>query len=167
MGTGAKRSLRVTAFAILLVLVVSSVAMAYVTIYCNAGVGRARLNMYDRTAASYLGARYAGRDRSYANQVVYKYVRGSRLSNGHYPLEIYSNKYHKVFTFSMNTNAYATYRKAIRVGSSEYALRRAYGSSLRRYPTSVYIRYSMGTRSGGTDFWVRGGRVKQIVVRKY
>ena len=48
---------------------------------------------------------------------------------------------------------------------NEEALKKAY-PGLKRHPGPVYIRYSLGTRTG-TDFYVKSQRVQRIVVRTY
>lgn len=165
-GRAWSKAFRLIALSLALTLVFAAVAQAAVTIVENAGVGRARLGMSDSTCASRLGRVVKkGRDSSYENQVVYYFCFGRRLSSGAYPLVMYSNRSHRVFSFVVNSSGYVT-RRGIRVSSTESALRRAYGSKLRRYRGSVYTRYTLGSRPG-TDFYVKGGRVRKIVVRTY
>lgn len=160
----ARRGLVVFALATALAMGVAATAPAAVTIVEGQGVGAARLGMRDKTAASKLGkVTKSGRDTSYAGRVVYRFCFGAKMSNGRYPLEMFSDKEHKVFTFAANSASYVT-RKGIKVGSAESALTRAYGSSLRKYPGSVYTRYTIGSRPA-TDFYVRSKKVARIIVR--
>lgn len=165
-GRHCRTAVRAVAIALLIVLAATPLAVAGVPIYVNRGVSGARLGMTDKSCLAKLGrASRSGRDRSYANRVVYYFYFGRKQSNGTWPLEMYSNGSHRVFTFVCNASYYVT-SKHIHVGSSEYSLRHAYGTSLKRYRGSVYTRYTLGGRTG-TDFWVRGSRVRKIVVRTY
>jgi hypothetical protein len=78
---------------------------------------------------------------------------------------MYSNRKRSVFTFVVNSSGYQT-RKGIRVGSAEAALKSAYGTALKAYPGPVYTRYALGGRAG-TDFYVKSGAVRRIVIRSY
>lgn len=142
-------------------------ALATIRIWEGLGIGSARLGYHDSTCIRSLGIRVArsGRSTEYEGQTVYYAYLGTRLSNGSYPLEIYSNASRHVFIFVVNGTGFATGR-GVRVGTTEAALRRAYGASLRRVPGSVYTKYVLGGRKG-TDFYVRSGLVRQIMVRTY
>jgi hypothetical protein len=140
-------------------------AWAAVRINENAGVGAASLGNRDSVARRALGRCVSGVDTSYEKQTVYYFYFGKRMRNKKYPLEMYSNRSHRVFTFVVNSPSYAT-AKGIGVGSRERTLTRAYGSALRHAKSSVYTRYYLGGRTG-TDFWVRNGAVTQIVIRTY
>ena len=151
--------------AIVVALIVPALAAALsIIIYVNSGVAGATLGMRDSTAAKKIGKVVkSGRDSSYEGQTVYYFYFGTK-SGGKYPIEMYSNSRHKVFTFVVNSYKYRTL-KGVRVGTSEAALKKAY-PGLKRHPGPVYIRYSLGTRTG-TDFYVKSQRVQRIVVRTY
>ncbi|MDO8914915.1 MAG: hypothetical protein Q7W16_02380 [Coriobacteriia bacterium] len=158
------RGLFVAALAVSMLAPTTAYA-ATARIYVNKGVKSARLGMYDTAAARRIGrVVLKKRDRSYAGRVVWVRYFGTKR-NGKYALELYSNKSRKVFAFVINRNTYAT-AKGIRVGSSEAALTAAYGTLLTANPGPVYNRYVLGGRSG-TDFYVRGGVVTKIVVRRF
>jgi hypothetical protein len=134
-------------------------------IYPGRGVKTARLGQRDTTAAGRIGrVVLKKRDTSYAGRVVWVRYFGKKR-NGKYALELYSNKSRKVFAFVINQNTYVT-TKRIRVGSTESALTAAYGSSLSLNSGPVYNIYTMGG-AAGTDFYVRGGAVTKIIVRRY
>lgn len=142
----------------------ASTALAAVRVYEGKGVASARLGMRDSTAAAKIGkVTKSFRDRSYAGRVVYKYCFGRRMSSGRYPLEMYSDKTRKVFQFTVNSSLYVT-AKGVRVGSSEDALKGAYGDALVEHEGSVYKRYTLG-RAPATDFYVKSDKVTSIVVR--
>ncbi|MDZ4170199.1 MAG: hypothetical protein U1E26_11195 [Coriobacteriia bacterium] len=152
------------AIALMLVFSLATTAVAAVKIYEGKGVASARLGMRDSTAASKIGkVTKSYRDRSYAGRVVYRYCFGRKMKNGRYPLEMFSDKQRKVFQFSANTGSYVT-TKGIKVGSTENALRKAYGSKLVKRDGSVYDRYTLG-KAPATDFYVKGGKVSSIIVR--
>jgi hypothetical protein len=134
-------------------------------IYSGTGVKTARLGQRDTTAAARIGrVVLKKRDTSYAGRVVWVRYFGKKR-NGKYALELYSNKSRKVFAFVINQNTYVTTRR-IRVGSTESALTAAYGSLLSLNAGPVYNIYTIGG-SAGTDFYVRGGKVTKIIVRRY
>jgi hypothetical protein len=134
-------------------------------IYTGRGVKTARLGQSDTIAAARLGrVVLKKRDSSYAGRVVWVRYFGKKR-NGKYALELYSNKSRKVFAFVINQNTYVTTRR-IRVGSSEAALTAAYGSLLKLNSGPVYNIYTIGGGTG-TDFYVRGGAVTKIIVRRY
>ena len=172
-----KRSLVVMLLVAALVFVGAGTAFAVVRInvWYPQGVGGAKLGILDygyKGLTWWFGRPTAkGVDRDYPGQTVYYYVFGRKLANGKYPLEVNSNKYHRVFAFTCNTSNYDT-AKGVHVGVTESFLKKQYGSALRRYPTRVYTRYALGGRSG-TDFYCRyvsravGYRVVQIIVRSY
>jgi hypothetical protein len=157
----------VAALALALPLVLATARPAFaVVIRENLGVSNARLGSADWAAIKILGKpAKSGRDTSYARQIVYYFYWGRRLSSGKYPLQMYSRGNRLVFTFICNSSAYVT-PKGIKVGSSEAALKRAYGSALKRYWNPVYIRYRTSARTGWTDYYVRRGAVAQIIVGK-
>ncbi len=148
------------------------------TILPNLGVGPARLGQPRTTAVTYL-KRYtplaaSGRDARYVGQTVYYYYFGRRLGNGRFPLEVYAKPLYgttRVFIFQINSAQVGASpcltAKGIKVGSTESALRRAYGSALRRRAGSAgWVVYSMGS-GASTDFWVRYGKVQKILIRRY
>jgi hypothetical protein len=139
------------------------------------GVGTARLTFTQSVNVSRLGARtYRGRDTSYS-YTVYKDGWGRRiptgsLNAGKYPLEMYSRyKYGRVITFAFfcYTNAYATYKNGYRisVGTTESALKAAYGTALRKGSTGVYTPYTLNYRyTWRTTFYCKNGRVAKILI---
>jgi hypothetical protein len=134
-------------------------------IYPGRGVKTARLGQRDTVAAARIGRVVKKkRDTSYAGRVVWVRYFGKKR-NGKYALELYSNKSRKVFAFVINQNTYVT-TKRIRVGSTESALTAAYGTSLSLNAGPVYNIYTIGGGTG-TDFYVRGGKVTKIIVRRY
>lgn len=133
------------------------------TIYVNKGVAAARLGMVDSTAAKKIGkVAKSYKDNNYAGQTVYCYFFGKK-SGGKYAVEMYSNKKHKVFGFVINSKAYQT-TKGIGVGSSESRLTSKY--ALKKHAGPVYTRYHLGGNPG-TDFYVKGGKVRFIQIWKY
>lgn len=154
----------------------TTVAYAAVYLYVTGaassrGVGRARLNMNDNTAASRIGiARTAGpvRDRNYRGRAVYIWSFGRRLSDGRYPVRMYAydNANDNVFHFTINSRSYKT-PSGVCVGCS--------GSTVKsKYPSCSVIRGSVYTiyrikYSGGkpyTDFVVKSGKVHHINIYK-
>jgi hypothetical protein len=141
-------------------------AFAVTRTYVNQGVGSARLGMLDSAVIRIFGRPVArGIDRDYPGQTVYYYYWGRKMANGKYPLEVNSRANHRVFAFTCLSSWYVT-AAGIRIGSTESSLQRAYGTVLRRYANRVYTRYALGGRTG-TDFYVRAGKVTQILVRSY
>ena len=119
---------------------------------------------------SYVNQQYkiAGKTRT-----VYVYCWGNCLdgSDGEdkrYPLKMYALKSADGSKTTFNFTSYRGYptTKGIAVGSSEGALKKAYGSALRKLAeTSTYRYYRLGS-GPYTEFAVRGGRVFSITVRK-
>jgi hypothetical protein len=159
-----KRIAVVVGLATFLTLTAASLAQAQVTVLEGKGVGKARLGMTDTTAAKYLGKHQPIRkDTDYGSRVVYVIYFGTK-SGGRFPLEMLSKANHKVFMFTCNASKYVT-SKGVKVGSTESALKAAYGSKLKRVAQSIYNRYTLGTHPY-TRFWVKRStkRVSQIFV---
>jgi hypothetical protein len=151
----------------LVLLLAPSVCFGAITgrIYENSGVKAARLGMTDSTAASKIGGkRKFVRDSSY-DTTVWAYFFGTK-SGGKYPVEMYSKGKHKVFEFVINCTTLKT-SNGSRVGTAESTLVARYGSRLTKTVGPVYTDYHMGTSSGRTDFYVRNGKVQQIVIVRY
>lgn len=148
--------------ALALLLIVPASALATQTIYVGKGVDHPRLGWLDSSAKKHFGkvARYY-KDPNYASPT-YVWKFGTRLSSGNYRLVMYSNSSHRVFTFICNTAFYVT-AKGVKVGTSRTTLKSKY-PGLKTYPGSVYTRYTLGTKPY-TDFYVKSGKVAQIIVR--
>lgn len=162
-----KRTSLVVILAVVVVMLTAAAAQASVRIYDGKGVGKARLGMVDRTAASYLGSHIGPNvDRRYPKIVVYVTWFGKKLGTNRYVLEMLSNSAHKVTMFTANTSLYVTNR-GVKVGSTESFLKSKYGSSLKLHSTSVYREYKYGSHPY-TLFRVKKSTAKvfQIVVGK-
>lgn len=155
------------------VVVVAALVLAPMAAYAaisgriveNVGVKTARLGMKDSTAALRIGRPYVRTvDRGYA-ALTYRYSFGKKIG-GKYPLVMYSNSKHAVFNFQINTSAFRT-SNGCAVGTTESALKRKYGTKLKRQSSPTYHWYWIGTRSGRTDFFVRSGKVHHIVIWRY
>jgi hypothetical protein len=121
--------------------------------------------MKDSKAAKKIGGKHkVHRDDDY-DYPVWLYSWGSKTS-GKYPLEMYSKGSHKVFEFIINGTKLKT-KNGSKVGTKEATLVDRYGSKLTKDVGPVYTDYHMGPRTGRTDFWVRDGKVRQIVISKY
>lgn len=153
------------AVAIVLALLFPAIALAgSKTIYVNKGVSSARIGMKDSKAAKKIGKvakKYT--DNDYAGQTVYCFFFGKK-SGGKYAVEMYAKKNHKVFAFVINSKSYKT-GNGVGVGSSEARLKSKY-PKIKNLGGSVYTRYHLGG-STGTDFYVKGGKVRYIQVWKY
>jgi hypothetical protein len=148
----------------------SAAAATSYWLYLNKGVHKARLGTSDRVARSRVGLKLAnyGKDSSYEGQTVYRFRYGRKRTGG-YDVEMYSDKKRTVWLFVVNGTMVKT-AKGIRVGSSEAALKKAYGSAIKRKPGDIYTVYTYGTPRGlGTDFYVRNStkRVTQMHVRNW
>jgi hypothetical protein len=132
------------------------------------GVKTAKLGLHDTTDARRIGGSYKRvTDNDYAAYTVYMYYFGKK-SGGHYGLEMVSwGKSRHVFAFTIYSTRLVT-KRGVHVGSSAAYLAKRYGSTLKKdKPGPVYTQYHMGTRSGRTEFWVRGGKVHHIVIQRY
>lgn len=131
------------------------------------GIKTARLGLHDSTCASRIGGTYhRHKDTSYAGQTVWRYDFARKMSNGRYPVQMYSHGNRHVFCFVVNCTTLVT-RNGTHVGTSESTLVRRYGSKLKKSKGPVYTDYHMGPRSGRTDFYVRNGKVHHIVISRY
>lgn len=147
---------------------VSSVNAA-VLVQPSAGLGNVQLGAADTVLKSSpfgLKLSLTGKDTEYEGQTVYYYFYGTKDANNNYPLQVYSDVNHKVIIFEINSPAYKT-AQGIGVGTPEAALVKAYGSQLtKKQRGSIYIQYTLGGRKG-TDFYVKGGKITQMLVRSY
>ena len=134
-------------------------------IYENKGIRAARLGMKDSTAAAKIGGKRTRVTDSSYDYTVWLYRFGAKKS-GKFPVEMYSKGKHSVFEFVINCTTLKT-KNGSRVGTSEGTLASRYGSTLKKSVGPVYTDYWMGTRSGRTDFYVKAGKVKQIVISRY
>ena len=140
------------------------------TIYISAGVYRARLGTTDGTAQTRVGLHLAksGKDNNYQGQVVYYHFFGKKRAGG-YDVEMYSNKSRIVWLFAIFGSTLKT-TKGIHVGSTEAALKHAYGRALSKSVGDIYTTYWLGTRAHkGTDFYVRNSthKITEIDVRNW
>lgn len=136
-------------------------------IHVNKGIGKATLGMSESQAVKAIGTKpsRSGKDTEYEGRLVYYKMYGKANAGGEYPLEMYSNKKRKVFMFVFNSTAYPT-DEGTKVGSSEESLKQAYGSKLKSKSGRIYTHYWLGDKTG-TDFYVKDGKVSQIIVRSY
>ncbi len=154
-----------TLLAALLVWPITGAFAARTTIYVNRGIGTARLGMNDSTAAKRIGpVKKKIRDSDYPGQVYWVWYFG-RKTGGRYAIEMHSNSKRKVWSFVVYSSSYKTL-KGIHVGSTESALRKAYGKSLKKSTGPIYTKYYLGGRPR-TEFYVKSSRVKQISVWTY
>lgn len=148
---------------------VNQAVAAGVGVQPGAGVGKVQLGVADGVLKQNpfgLKLTTSGKDTEYEGQTVYYYFYGAKDANNNYPLQVYSDVNHKVFIFEINSPAFKT-PQGIGVGSTEAALQKAYGSQLKKSQRGrLYIQYSLGGRKG-TDFYVKGGKVTQMLVRSY
>jgi hypothetical protein len=108
----------------------------------------------------------SGKDTEYEGQTVFYYFYGTKGADNSYPIQVYSDVNHKVFIFEINAANFKT-PQGIGVGSPESALTKAYGTQLKKQQRGrIYTQYSLGGRKG-TDFYVKGGKVTQMLVRSY
>jgi hypothetical protein len=137
-----------------------------VGIKTTASTKTAKLGLHDTSDDHRISSSYKRtRDDSYAGLTVYLYRFGKK-SGGHYPVQMYSKANHHVFTFVIYTSKLKT-RNGTGVGTSEPDLTARYGSQLTKSAGPVYTQYSMGTRSGRTEFWVSNGAIHHIVISRY
>lgn len=135
-------------------------------------LGNVQLGISDTEAVQKLTAlmkakpTVSGKDTEYEGQVVYYYFFGKKDANNSYPLQVYADVHHKVFIFEVNSADFMT-PEGIHVGSSETELTQAYGNALKKLKRgSIYTKYSLGGKQG-TDFYVKNGKVTQILIRAY
>lgn len=169
---------RVAAIAFVTALCIATVAYATVYIYATGpagsrGVGGARLNMTDHTAANKIGiTRTAGptRDANYAGRAVWIWSFGRRMSDRRYPVRMYAydNSSDTVFHFTINSSAYKT-SSGVGVGSSAAAVRAKLPVS-QTIRGSVYTIYRVKYRGGKpfSDFCVKRttGKVHHVDIYK-
>lgn len=139
------------------------------TVQPGAAVGSVQLGVLDSILKQNpfgLKLSLSGKDTEYEGQTVYYFFYGNKDANNNYPLQVYSDLKHKVFIFEINSPLFKT-PQGIGVGSTEAALVKAFGSQLKKQQRGrIYIQYTLGGRKG-TDFYVRNGKVSQILVRSY
>lgn len=153
----------------LITLLVASAAIATVYIYVGKGVGSARIGQTYTYAAKKLSSTYKTvRDRNYSYTVYHTYV-GSKMSNGRYPIEMYSKADRRVFRFQINSTRYPT-TKGVRIGSTESYLKSKYPNAKGPYTSGQYRRYrlthSFYSFKTYTEFYCRSGKVAFIIVRR-
>ncbi len=142
------------------------IAASKLVIHVNIGIGGAKLGMKEKDAVKAIGKpSKTGKDSEYEGRVVYFDKYGKANKSGEYPLEIYCDTHRKVFMFAMNSSSYPT-DEGIKVGSTEDALKKAYGKKLKSKKSRVYTRYWLGDKTG-TDFYVKSSKVTQIIVHSY
>jgi len=137
----------------------------------NVGVKTAKLNLHDTTNTHRLGWSYKRvtyDDYQGAGYTVYGYFFGKKSATTHkYPLEMYSKKSTRhVFTFIFNSSAFVT-SNGTHTGTGETTLVSRYGSRIKKHTTPTYHYYTMGTRTGMTEFWCKSGKVHHIVIARY
>ncbi len=170
--------------ALIVVCALSAASAAYaatIIFYPGTGVGGARLGALDSSAVAALKKaiplKVRRTDDNYAGQLVYEYFFGSsiyttragkRVNTGHYPVEMYANRSHRVFIFEINSPSVVT-SKGVRVGSTEAQLKAAYGSTLKKRTTPTYYIYSSGGASNRTDFYVSKSTKKlaRVLISRY
>ncbi|HEY3374920.1 MAG TPA: hypothetical protein VGK02_07665 [Candidatus Aquicultor sp.] len=151
---------------LLITAAVSAQAATKLVIHVNKGFGAVKLGVTDTNAVKAIGKpSKSGKDSEYEGRVVYYKFYGKANKNGEYPLEIYSDTKHKVFMFAINASAYPT-DEGTKVGSTEAQLKAKYGKNLKFKAGRVYNHYWLGSKVG-TDFFVKAGKVTQIIVRSY
>lgn len=150
-------------------LSLTQAAWAAVTLNPSTGLGPIHLGAADTALKSNpfgLKLSLSGKDNEYEGQTVFYYFYGSKDANNNYPLQVYSDVHHKVIIFEINSPAFKT-AQGIGVGSPEAALVKTYGSQLKKQKRgSIYVQYTLGGRTG-TDFYVKAGKITQILVRTY
>ncbi|HEY9841449.1 MAG TPA: hypothetical protein V6D23_13395 [Candidatus Obscuribacterales bacterium] len=148
---------------------VQAVAAKTTSIQPGAAVGPVQLGAADTVLKQNpfgLKLSVSGKDTEYEGQTVYYYFYGSKDAENNYQLQVYSDVKHKVIIFEINSPAFKT-PQGIGVGSAEAALVKAYGSQLKKQQRGrIYIIYTLGGRKG-TDFYVKNGKVTQMLVRSY
>lgn len=128
--------------AFLVAMLVASTAVAVIYTYCGKGVGSARIGHSYYYAAKKISSTYRTvRDTSYSYTVYRTYV-GTKMSNGRYPVELYSKADKKVFRFQINSSRYPT-RRGPKVGSSASYLKSKYPTARGPYTSGTYRRYTM------------------------
>ena len=159
--------LLVVILALVLIAIGVASAATKLIVHCNKGIGAATLGMSEAAAVKAIGSKpsKSGKDTEYEGRVVYFKMYGKKNANGEYPLELYSDTKRKVFMFAVNSSAYPT-DAGIKVGSTETQLKQKYGKQLKSKAGRVYNHYWLGSKVG-TDFYVKKGKVTQIIVRSY
>jgi hypothetical protein len=170
------------------VLALSAVApaVAATTIYVTGkyakylGVSTARLTYSRSVNVSRLGKRsYSGKDSSY-DYVVYLDCWGGKLTSGRnkgkYPLQMWSKKAKdgvvRCFQFTCFNGNYVT-TKGVKVGSSDLAVRHAYGTALKKSTQPGWTVYTLNSAyRWRTQFYLPksgpgAGKVTQIVIVTY
>ncbi|MGV3525211.1 MAG: hypothetical protein ACO1RX_13350 [Candidatus Sericytochromatia bacterium] len=147
----------------------AALAAAPLVIQPGSQVGSVKLGVNDGVLKKNpfgLALSTSGKDTEYEGQTVYYYFYGPKDANNNHPLQVYSDVNHKVFIFEINGTQFRT-PQGLGVGSPEAALLKAHGPQLKKQQRGkIYTKYSLGGRQG-TDFYVRQGKISQILVRAY
>ena len=149
-------------------LLMASTALAVLYIYPGKGVGSARIRMNHREAAKRISSTYKTvRDTRYS-YVVYRTYVGKKMSNGRYPIELYSKSDKRVFRFQVNSSRYPT-SKGVKIGSAESTVKSKYPKA-KKYTSGQYtlyrLKHSIYSFSTYTEFYCKGGKVRFIIVRR-
>ena len=132
-------------------------------------VGKIKLGQHDkilRKSPFSLKLSRSGKDTEYEEQTVYFYYFGPKDKNNAHPLQVYSDVKHTIFIFEINSPDFVT-AKGLHVGSLEADLIKAHGKALKKQRRGrIYTKYSLGGRKG-TDFYVKKGKISQILIRNY
>ena len=134
-------------------------------IVMNEGIGEAKLGMNDLDGIKLLKLKTA-KFRSIKNkrQTIYIYSFGKKTNNN-YSMEIFSDDTRSIFKFVVNSTEYST-PDGISVNAGEKKLLQTYGKLLKKAKYGNAIKYITGPKKG-TDFYVKGGKVVQIVIKDY
>jgi len=166
---------RLAAIAVFLVVLLSATtALATIYTYCGKGVGSARIGDTYTHAARHISSTYKTvRDTSYSYTVYHTYV-GGKMSNGRYPVELYSKSTRRVFRFQINSSRYPT-RRGVKIGSSSSFMKSKYPTAKGPYTSGYYRRYTMKhsfySYATYTDFYCKKNSsgvwtIRYIIVRR-
>lgn len=168
VGTPTRNMVRIALLACVIALSLPGVAQASET-RPGRGVGTARIgHSYAKAAAAISSIHRTVKDTNYA-YVVYRTNVGRKMSNGRYPVVLYSKSNKRVFRFQVNSIKFPT-SKRVRVGSPETAVTAAYPSAKGPYTSGQYRRYTLKhtfySYATYTDFYCKGDKVSFMVVRR-